>query len=57
MGAKKLQPLLLFGDGKDAAMFNLRHSQDVHRSLSLQYHCHQTHIAVHLLKIQPLELS
>lgn len=45
MGAKKLQPLLLFGVGKDAAMFN---SQVVHRSLSLQHPFHQTHIAVHL---------
>lgn len=53
MGAKKLQPMLLFGDGKDPGMFNLRHSQVLHRSLSLQHRCHQTYIAVHLLKIQP----
>lgn len=52
MRAKELQPLLLFGDGKDAAMFNLGHSQVV-QIIIMQHRCHQTHTAVHPL----LELS
>lgn len=62
MGAKKLEPSLLYGDGKGSeengpAMFNLSYSQVLYRSLSLQHRCCQTYVIVHLLKIQPTELS